>query len=64
MEENELYNVVMTHKHLLSNIVVLLILDTEVDTMCAIHIRKSTTSTNDEITHFVPSGDQARGELA
>ena len=64
VEENGLYNVVMTNKHLLPNIVIVLILATEVDTMCTVHVGKSTCSFKEETDHFVPSGDQARGELA
>lgn len=64
VEEYGLYNVVMTNKHLLPNIEIVLILATEVDTMSTIHVSKSIGSSKKGMKHFVPSGDQARGELA
>lgn len=63
MEENELHNVVVADKHLLSNIHIVFILDTEIDTVRAIHVGKSIFSSHERIDHSVPSGDQARGEL-
>ena len=63
MEENELHNVVVADKHLLSNIDIVFILDTEIDTVRAIHVGTSIFSSHERIDHFVPSGDQARGEL-
>lgn len=63
MEENELHNVVVADKHLLSNIDIVFILDAEIDTVRTVYVGKSTSSSHKEIDHFVPSGDQARGEL-